>query len=88
MTVDMYVLLATDHTCPRSFSHGVWWDSASAGVTVVHDCPSGAVGDAVRECCSNGQWLEPDLFECTSLAFQRDLEEQVISNIVEISSVR
>lgn len=81
-----YGCRATDHTCPRSFSHGVWWDSTSAGATVVHDCPSGAVGDAVRECCSNGQWLEPDLFECTSLAFQGDLEEQSVKMLSETIS--
>ena len=54
----------------------MWWDSKVAGVAVIQKCPNGAVGEAVRNCSSDGLWQEPDLMNCTNPAFL-ELETKV-----------
>lgn len=61
--------------CPRSFARGIWWDRTFINEMAVQECPSGAIGDAKRN-CTKDSWLEPNLFNCTSLNF-RDLYKQL-----------
>ena len=68
--------LADYTACPRIFSHNMWWDSIVFGVAVEQKCPNGAVGTALRNCSTQGQWEEPNMLNCTSQEFL-DLEVQV-----------
>ncbi|CAI9730365.1 cadherin EGF LAG seven-pass G-type receptor 2 isoform X1 [Octopus vulgaris] len=55
--------------CPRSYAKGLWWDRTFINEIAVQDCPTGAIGDAKRNCTKLQSWLAPDLFNCTSKEF-------------------
>ncbi|CAL8121926.1 unnamed protein product [Orchesella dallaii] len=55
--------------CPRAFDGEIWWPRAKFSTSSVHDCPSGSIGLATRECRSPQGWAESDLFNCTSTSF-------------------
>lgn len=56
--------------CPRSFSHGLWWERTLFGKIALESCPSHSQGKASRACDEAlGGWQEPDLFNCTSDPF-------------------
>ncbi|XP_060060672.1 cadherin EGF LAG seven-pass G-type receptor 3 isoform X2 [Erinaceus europaeus] len=61
--------------CPKSLRSGVWWPQTKFGILASVPCPRGALGlpapgVAVRLCDEEQGWLEPDLFNCTSPAFE------------------
>ncbi|XP_066994105.2 protocadherin-like wing polarity protein stan [Anabrus simplex] len=55
--------------CPRSFSHGLWWERTKFGHVALTPCPSHSQGKASRGCDEEFGWQEPDLFNCTSDLF-------------------
>ncbi len=78
--------------CPRSFSDEIWWPRSKFGTTTVHDCPSGAIGLATRECLEPKGWDSADVFNCTSTSFisilniiaQLDSNDLVLSPLLSI----
>lgn len=63
--------------CPRSFSHGLWWERTKFGEVAIESCPNHSQGKATRACDEDlGGWQEADLFNCTSDLFL-DLQKVV-----------
>ena len=74
------IFLVVYDGCPRSFSHGLWWERTSFGKIALESCPSHSQGKASRACDETlGGWQEPDLFNCTSDPFL-DLRKVVSFN--------
>lgn len=55
--------------CPRTFENDIWWPRTKFEAVAVHDCPTGAIGLASRDCNEPNGWSKPDLFNCTSASF-------------------
>lgn len=85
--IDLCFLLAVVYDgCPRSFSHGLWWERTLFGKIALESCPSHSQGKASRACDETlGGWQEPDLFNCTSDPFL-DLRKVVSFLLYEIEN--
>ncbi|KAG5267992.1 hypothetical protein AALO_G00228230 [Alosa alosa] len=58
--------------CPKAFDAGIWWPKTKFGRPAATHCPKGSIGTAIRHCGEERGWLPPDLFNCTSIAFNEE----------------
>jgi len=64
--------------CPRAFKSKIWWKRTAFNLMTIQDCPDGMIGSASRVCNETEGWIEPELFNCTSMLFV-ELKNQVHS---------
>ena len=82
-----FLLAVVYDGCPRSFSHGLWWERTPFGKIALESCPSHSQGKASRACDETlGGWQGPDLFNCTSDPFL-DLRKVVSCSVLYAISV-
>ncbi|KAM4613350.1 cadherin EGF LAG seven-pass G-type receptor 2 [Polymixia lowei] len=58
-------------SCPQAIEAGIWWPRTKFGLPAAVPCPKGSIGTAIRHCDEHRGWLPPNLFNCTSITFNK-----------------
>ncbi|XP_028431059.1 cadherin EGF LAG seven-pass G-type receptor 2 isoform X2 [Perca flavescens] len=58
-------------SCPQAIEAGIWWPRTKFGLPAAVHCPKGTLGTAIRHCDEHKGWLPPNLFNCTSVTFNK-----------------
>ncbi|XP_034725126.1 cadherin EGF LAG seven-pass G-type receptor 2 isoform X2 [Etheostoma cragini] len=58
-------------SCPQAIEAGIWWPRTKFGLPAAVHCPKGTLGTAIRHCDEHKGWLPSNLFNCTSVTFNK-----------------